>query len=158
MLFRSKSEKAHERLSELVRERALQRTYLTLVHGKPRSRTGRIDAPIGRDRDDPLRMSLDSDSPREAVTHFEIEQPFPNHTLLRVQLETGRTHQIRVHLEAIGLPVMGDTVYGVPAPALGRQFLHATQLAFPHPFSDEPVDVISPLPDDLQRFLAGLET
>ncbi len=154
----AKSEAAHERLTQLVRERALERTYLTLVHGRPKSRMGRIDAPIGRDRDDPLRMSLDSDSPKDAVTHFEIEHQYPAHTLLRVQLETGRTHQIRVHLAAIGLPVMGDTVYGVPAPTLKRQFLHATELAFPHPFSGETIDVNSPLPEDLQRFLASLET
>jgi 23S rRNA pseudouridine1911/1915/1917 synthase len=154
----AKSEAAHERLTQLVRERALERTYLTLVHGRPRSRMGRIDAPIGRDRDDPLRMSLDSDSLKDAVTHFEIEHQYPAHTLLRVKLETGRTHQIRVHLAAIGLPVMGDTVYGVPAPALGRQFLHATELAFPHPLSEEPIDVHSPLPEDLQDFLASLET
>ncbi|CAB4697719.1 MAG: RluA family pseudouridine synthase [Actinobacteria bacterium] len=153
----AKSEEAHERLTELVHERALQRTYLALVHGRPKSRAGKIDAPIGRDRDDALRMSLDSDSPREAVTHFEIEQEFPNHTLLRVTLETGRTHQIRVHLAAIGLPVMGDTVYGVPAPPLDRQFLHAARLAFPHPLTGAPIDVSSPLPDDLQHYLTRLQ-
>ncbi len=131
----ARTQEAHDRLSALVRGRALERTYLALVRGRPRSHRGRIEAPIGRDRDDPTRVSLDTDTPREAITHFEIERSWPDHALLRVTLETGRTHQIRVHLAAIDLPVVGDTVYGVSAPALGRQFLHATRLAFTHPFT-----------------------
>ena len=100
-------------------------------------------------------MSLETDTPREAVTHFDLEELLPRHSLLRVRLETGRTHQIRVHLEAIGLPVSGDTIYGVPGDlGLGRQFLHAARLAFPHPLEDERVEVESPLPPDL---LAALE-
>jgi 23S rRNA pseudouridine1911/1915/1917 synthase len=156
LLVVARSEEAHERLKELVRRRELERTYLALVRGRPRSRAGRIDAPIGRDRRDPTRQSLDTDRPREAVTHFELEELVGQHALLRVRLETGRTHQIRVHLAAIGLPVVGDPVYGAPDPALGRQFLHATRLAFDHPFTGERVDVESPLPDDLQGYLADL--
>jgi 23S rRNA pseudouridine1911/1915/1917 synthase len=156
LLVVARSEEAHERLKELVRRRELERTYLALVRGRPRSRTGRIEAPIGRDRRDPTRQSLDTDRPREAVTHFELEELLGQHALLRVRLETGRTHQIRVHLAAIGLPVVGDPVYGAPDPALGRQFLHATRLAFDHPFTGERIDVESPLPDDLQGYLADL--
>ena len=156
LLVVARSEEAHRRLSALVRGRALERTYLALVRGRPASRAGRIEAPIGRDRDDPTRFSLDTDTPREAVTHFEVAEPLGRHTLLRVRLETGRTHQIRVHLAAIDLPVIGDTVYGVPEPALGRQFLHATRLAFPHPFTDEPVEAESPLPPELATYLGGL--
>jgi 23S rRNA pseudouridine1911/1915/1917 synthase len=152
----ARSEEAHERLSALVRARGLERTYLALVRGRPRSRSGRIEAPIGRDRGDPTRISLDTDTPREAVTHFDVEQLLPGHALLRVRLETGRMHQIRVHLEAIDLPVVGDPVYGVPEPALERQFLHAARLAFTHPFTGERIDVSSPLPPDLQSFLDGL--
>jgi 23S rRNA pseudouridine1911/1915/1917 synthase len=111
---------------------------------------------MGRDRHDPTRRSLDSDSLREAVTHFEVERLLPEHALLHVRLETGRTHQIRVHLAAIGLPVVGDGVYGVPDPKLGRQFLHADRLAFPHPFTDERVEAESPLPAELQEALARL--
>ena len=96
-----------------MRERALEREYTALVRGRPRSLRGRIEAPIGRDRSDPLRHSLDTDSPREAVTHFEVVELLAEHALLRVQLETGRTHQIRVHLAAIELPVSGDPLYGV---------------------------------------------
>ena len=156
LLVVARSEEAHERLKELVRLRALEREYLALVRGRPRSRAGRIEAPIGRDRKDPTRQSLDSDRPRDAVTHFELEELLGQYALLRVRLETGRTHQIRVHLAAIGLPVVGDPVYGVPDPALGRQFLHATRLAFDHPFTGGRVDVESPLPEDLEGYLAGL--
>ncbi len=152
----ARSAEAHARLQELVRERALERTYLALVRGRPRSRTGRIEAPIGRDRGEPTRVSLDTDSPREAVTRFEVERQLSGHTLLRVQLETGRMHQIRVHLGAIDLPVVGDRVYGVKEPALGRQFLHAAELAFPHPFTAERIETRSELPPDLAAFLAGL--
>ena len=152
----ARSEEAHRRLTRLVRRRALERSYLALVRGRPRSRTGRIEAPIGRDRDDPTRISLETDSPRDAVTHFEVERLWPEHALLRVRLETGRMHQIRVHLAAIDLPVVGDTVYGVPEPALDRQFLHAARLAFPHPFTGEPVEVSSPLPPELAAHLESL--
>jgi 23S rRNA pseudouridine1911/1915/1917 synthase len=156
LLVVARSEEAHRRLTGLVRRRALERTYAALVAGRPRSRVGRIEAAIGRDRHDPTRVSLETDVPRDAVTHFEVERLWPGHALLRVRLETGRTHQIRVHLAAIGLPVVGDAVYGTAEPALGRQFLHAAGLAFPHPFTGERVDVASPLPAELEAFLAGL--
>jgi 23S rRNA pseudouridine1911/1915/1917 synthase len=156
LLVVARSEEAHRRLGELVRRRALERTYLALVEGRPRSRTGRIEAAIGRDRDDPTRISLETDAPRDAVTHFEVERLWDDRALLRVRLETGRMHQIRVHLAAIDLPVVGDPVYGVPDPELGRQFLHAAELAFPHPFSGERVEARSELPADLADHLARL--
>jgi 23S rRNA pseudouridine1911/1915/1917 synthase len=147
----ARSEEAHTRLQELVRNRELERHYAALVVGRPRSRSGRIEAPIGRDRRDPMRRSLDTDTPREAITHFELVELFPRHALLDVKLETGRTHQIRVHLAAIDLPVAGDAVYGRPHElGLERQFLHAGRLAFTHPFTGERVEVESPLPEDLQ--------
>ena len=151
----ARSEEAHRRLQELVRAHELDRHYTALVVGRPRSRSGRIEAPIGRDRRDALRHSLDTDTPREAVTHFEVRELLPRHSLLDVQLQTGRTHQIRVHLAAIDLPVAGDPLYGRPRELeLDRQFLHAGRLAFPHPFRDERVDVESPLPSDLKAALA----
>jgi 23S rRNA pseudouridine1911/1915/1917 synthase len=156
LLVVARSEEAHERLKQLVQRRELEREYLALVRGRPRSRTGRIEAPIGRDRREPTRHSLDTDRPRDAVTHFELLESIDQHALLRVRLETGRTHQIRVHLAAIGLPVVGDPLYGVPDPALGRQFLHATRLAFTHPFTGARVDVESPLPADLARYVEEL--
>jgi 23S rRNA pseudouridine1911/1915/1917 synthase len=152
----ARSAEAHARLQALVRARALERVYLALVRGRPASRTGRIEAPIGRDRSEPTRVSLDTDSPRDAVTHFEVEHRLAGYTLLRVRLETGRMHQIRVHLGAIDLPVVGDRVYGVKEPALSRQFLHAAELRFEHPFTGEQVDTRSELPPDLASFLADL--
>ncbi|HEX5448499.1 MAG TPA: RluA family pseudouridine synthase [Gaiellaceae bacterium] len=152
----ARTEEAYEKLAELVRERKLERVYLALVHGRPRSRTGRIEAPIGRDRDDPTRISLNTDTPRDAATEFEVEELWPEHALLRVKLETGRMHQIRVHLNAIGLPVAGDPVYGAPVPGLGRQFLHAAELSFPHPVTGERIETTSPLPQDLAEALARL--
>ena len=88
------------------------------------------------------------------MTHFEVDRLLPDYTLLRVKLETGRTHQIRVHLAAIDLPVLGDHVYGVPGLGLERQFLHACRLAFPHPITGVAIDVSSPLPPELQEALA----
>jgi 23S rRNA pseudouridine1911/1915/1917 synthase len=156
LLVVAKTEEAYARLQELVRERALEREYAALVHGRPRSLRGRIDAAIGRDRNDPFRRSLDTDTPREAVTHFEVVELLRDHALLRVRLETGRTHQIRVHLEAIGLPVAGDPVYGVRGDlCLDRQFLHASRLAFEHPLTGARVEVESPLPPDLASALAS---
>ena len=156
LLVVARSPEAHRALQELVRSRSLTREYLALVVGRPRSRRGTIEAPIGRDRLDPLRHSLDTDSPRDAVTHFEVEELLPRHTLLRVTLETGRTHQIRVHLAAIDLPVAGDPIYGRPGElGLQRQFLHAARLSFVHPLTGEEIDVASPLPADLEPTLAA---
>ena len=153
LLVVARSDEAHERLQELVQKRELERRYLALVRGHPRSWRGRIDAPIGRDRDEPTRRSLDTDSPREAVTHFDVDELLGAYALLHVRLETGRTHQIRVHLAAIDLPVAGDRVYGVPGLGLERQFLHAGRLAFDHPFTGERVETASPLPADLTAAL-----
>jgi 23S rRNA pseudouridine1911/1915/1917 synthase len=157
LLVVARTEEAYERLRELVAARALERDYLAVVRGHPRSWSGRIDAPIGRDRDEPTRRSLDTDAPREAVTEFEVLELLGAYALLSVKLETGRTHQIRVHLAAIDLPVVGDPMYGVPDRALGRQFLHAKRLAFDHPFTGERIEVESPLPDDLASYLGHLQ-
>jgi 23S rRNA pseudouridine1911/1915/1917 synthase len=150
LLVIARSEEAHRRLQRLIRSRELVREYLALVRGRPRSWRGRIEAPIGRDRHDATRISLDSDAAREAATEFEVVELLRDHALLRARLETGRTHQIRVHLAAIELPISGDPVYGVAGDlGLERQFLHAARVAFDHPFTDERVEVESPLPADL---------
>lgn len=156
LLVVARSDTAHRKLQQLLRKRDLEREYLALVRGRPRSRAGRIEAAIGRDRGDATRISLDTDTPREAVTNFEVVELLPSHALLRARLETGRTHQIRVHLAAIDLPVAGDPIYGVPGDlGLERQFLHSARLAFPHPFSGERVEAESELPPDLERALAA---
>ena len=150
----ARSSEAHEKLQRLVKKRELVREYLALVVGNPRSRRGTIDAAIGRDRRDRLRQSLDTDTPRAAITYFELEELLDGYALLRVRLETGRTHQIRVHLEAIDLPVAGDPTYGKPGVlGLERQFLHAARLAFTHPVTGEEIDVVSPPPPDLAAAL-----
>ena len=154
LLVVAKSDAVHRAMKALLAARGLRREYLALVDSRPEARSGTIDAPIGRHRRDRVLMSIDSDDPREARTHFEIERVLPHATLLRITLETGRTHQIRVHMAAIGHPVCGDAQYGGPMRyGLPRQFLHAARLAFAHPVTGEAIDVRSPLPDDLSRAL-----
>ena len=154
LLVVARSEEAHAKLQDLIRRREVERRYLALVMGTPRSRTGRIEAPIGRDRADRSRHSLDTPTPRRAVTRFEVVEQLGPRALLQVKLETGRTHQIRVHLEAIDLPISGDPVYGVAGDLdLERQFLHAAGLAFDHPLTGERIEADSPLPDDLAAAL-----
>jgi 23S rRNA pseudouridine1911/1915/1917 synthase len=156
LLAVARSEPVHAALRALLADRAITREYLALVEGRPAARTGTIEAPLGRDRRVRTRISTDTDDPRPAVTHFETIAAPPGATLLRVRLETGRTHQIRAHLRAIGHPVLGDPEYGVPAGHLGleRQFLHAERLALRHPVTGEALDVRSPLPGDLAAALA----
>ena len=154
----ARSDEVHRALTKMIAARELRREYLALVDGRPDARTGTIDAPIGRDRRDRTLHSIDTDVPREARTHFEIERMLAGSTLLRVVLETGRTHQIRVHLAAIGHPVCGDPQYGVAGRyGLRRQFLHAARLAFRHPVTGVEVDVRSELPDDLVAALRQAE-
>jgi 23S rRNA pseudouridine1911/1915/1917 synthase len=158
LLVIAKRDDVHRALKALIAARELRREYIALVDGRPPARTGTIDAPIGRDRRDRVLMSIDTDEPRDARTHFEIERLLPCTTLLRVVLDTGRTHQIRVHLAAIGHPVCGDPQYGTAGEyGLERQFLHAARLAFAHPMTGAPMDVSSPLPPDLVAALGAAE-
>ena len=159
LLVVAKSDEVHRALKALLAARALHREYLALVEGRPPARSGTIDAPIGRHRHDRVLMSIDTDDPREARTHFEIERLLPEATLLRIVLDTGRTHQIRVHLAAIDHPVCGDPQYGTAGVyGLQRQFLHAARLSFVHPVTAEAVDVSAPLPGDLAAALARAES
>jgi 23S rRNA pseudouridine1911/1915/1917 synthase len=154
LLVVAKSEAAHRVLKRALAERRIVREYLVLVAGRPPTRAGTIDAPIGRDRRARRHMSIDSHSPREARTHFTLEQPLSASSLLRVRLETGRTHQIRAHFEAIGHPVRGDRDYGQDQSyGLGRQFLHATRLELDQPLTGQALAFDSPLPDDLAAAL-----
>jgi 23S rRNA pseudouridine1911/1915/1917 synthase len=158
LLVVAKNDVVHRALKSLLSQRRLRREYLALVDGHPPARSGTIDAPIGRHRRDRKLMSIDSDQPREARTHFELERLEPTTALLRVVLETGRTHQIRVHLAAIGHPVCGDPQYGSRGRfGLTRQFLHAARLAFVHPVTGEEIDVRSELPADLVAALERAE-
>jgi 23S rRNA pseudouridine1911/1915/1917 synthase len=154
LLVVAKSDDVHRALKSLLAARQIRREYSALVEGLPPARSGTIDAPIGRHRRERTLMSIDTDDPRQARTHFELERALPAASLLRVVLDTGRTHQIRVHLAAIGHPVCGDRQYGTAGIyGLRRQFLHAARLAFEHPITGAAVDVRSPLPDDLAAAL-----
>jgi 23S rRNA pseudouridine1911/1915/1917 synthase len=157
LLLVARTEDALDELQRQMKAREITREYTALVEGHPDAERGTIDAPIGRDRGSRTMMSTRTDKPREAVTRFEIEQDLPRTTLLRVRLVTGRTHQIRAHLAAIGYPVCGDPVYGGAKCGkrlgLTRQFLHAANLRFRHPRTGELVDCESKLPADLLRSL-----
>jgi 23S rRNA pseudouridine1911/1915/1917 synthase len=158
LLVVAKSDGVHRALKAALATRDMRREYLALVEGRPPARSGTIEAPIGRDRRVRTRMSTDTDAPKPAITHFELDRALPRSTLLRVRLQTGRTHQIRVHLQAIGHPVCGDPEYGTAGLyGLRRQFLHAARLAFAHPVTGAGVDVSSPLPEDLVLALSSAE-
>jgi 23S rRNA pseudouridine1911/1915/1917 synthase len=146
---------AHRRLAAMVKARELRRTYLALVEGRPRSRSGTIDAPLGRDYRAPAKRAVGGRGRRQAVTRFTVVEALSGAALLEVNLETGRTHQIRVHLAAIGHPLVGDPRYGRPGGfGLARQFLHSARLGFRHPFTGDELDLRSPLPADLEAVLA----
>jgi len=154
LLVVAKHAESHRLLKEMIAARLVTREYLVLVDGRPPARTGTIDAPLGRDRRVRTRISSDTDDPREARTHFELERALSATTLLRARLDTGRTHQIRAHFLAIGHPVCGDPEYGrAGAYGLERQFLHAARLIFEHPFTGVGLDTRAPLPDDLEAAL-----
>ncbi len=157
LLVVAKSERVHRRLQAMLRDREVERRYHVLVHGAFPPALA-VDQAIGRDRRNRLRMSAMTDTPREARTRFRTIERFDGLTLLEARLDTGRTHQIRVHLELAGFPVAGDPVYSRRGDTLsvGRQFLHAWRLALPHPETQEPLDFTAALPADLQRVLDGL--
>lgn len=150
----AREEQTHADLQQMIRDREVSRIYTALADGRFRSRTGTIDAPIGRASRRRHRMAVNGASSREAVTHFEVVEALRRESLLEVKLETGRTHQIRVHLEAIGHPVVGDETYGGPVRyGLTRQFLHSSRLEFTHPRTGEELEFTAPLPEDLARAL-----
>lgn len=145
-------------LIEMMKKHEITKRYLALVEGNVSLDHGSIDAPIGRDPRNRQKMAITAIGSRDARTHFRVLERFNRHTLLLVQLETGRTHQIRVHLQAIGHPVVGDPVYGSghahPNIPLQRQFLHAYQLSFTHPVSGNTIELEAPLPPDLDFVLS----
>jgi 23S rRNA pseudouridine1911/1915/1917 synthase len=159
LLLVARSEPVHAALQRALQRREIEREYLALVRGRPPARTGTIEAPIGRDARVRTRMAVGGAHAREARTHFELDRALPDTSLLRLRLETGRTHQIRVHLQAIGHPVVGDPEYGDGGDQLGlrRQFLHAARLAFAHPVGGARVEIRSPLPADLDAALKRAE-
>lgn len=157
ILVVAKSEQAYVELQRQIRERSVHRQYLALVDGHLDARHGTIDAPLGRDRDRRTAMSTRTDRARRAVTRFEVRETLPRTALLDVLLETGRTHQIRAHMAAVGHPVCGDARYGGAAAGrrvgLSRPFLHSAQLMFDHPGTGERIMCESKPPVDLRRSL-----
>lgn len=157
LLLVTKTEAAHAELQRMLKAREVRREYLALVDGLPDAETGTIDAPIGRDRVRRTLQSTRTDNPREAVTHFTVLERHARTALLRVRLETGRTHQIRAHLAAIDHPVAGDAAYGGRQAGLRlgleRQFLHADRLMFSHPITGADIRCESKPPDSLRRAL-----
>jgi 23S rRNA pseudouridine1911/1915/1917 synthase len=159
LLIVARTPDAHRRLVSQMARREIARRYVALLAGALPQDEGTVDAPLGRHVRDRKRMSIHTTRPHRAVTHFVVRERLPGYTLLDVRLETGRTHQIRVHFAALGYPVAGDTTYGdrTHRPAgLTRQFLHAAHLEFAHPLSGEPLSFDAPLPADLAVFLSGL--
>ncbi|HEY7932564.1 MAG TPA: RluA family pseudouridine synthase [Solirubrobacteraceae bacterium] len=158
LLVVARDEQTLRQLQAALAARRIQREYLALVRGVMPARSGTIEAPIGRDPRVRTRMSVGGNHAREARTHYTLERTLRGYSLLRVRLDTGRTHQIRVHMQAIGHPVAGDPQYGAPAElGLKRQFLHATRLAFEHPITAKAIEVTSDLPEDLKTALERAE-
>jgi 23S rRNA pseudouridine1911/1915/1917 synthase len=169
LLLVARTDEALEALQRMMKAREVTREYLALVEGHPDAESGTIDAPIGRDRGNRTVMSTRTDRARDAVTHFQVVERLPRTALLRVRLETGRTHQIRVHLASIGLHIVGDPLYrprrvprlGDPARAIvsgmGRLALHACELGFEHPISGEKLAFTRPPPDLFAELFHALE-
>jgi 23S rRNA pseudouridine1911/1915/1917 synthase len=154
LMVLAKGEPAYSRLVEMLSARLVERLYRALVVGEGLPETGTIDSPVGRDPDTPILMAAGVGKP--AITHFEVLAEAAGHTMLRVRLETGRTHQIRVHLSAIGYPVYADPLYGAPV-SDRRLWLHAEQLSFQHPVSGKALEFRSGLPEDLRGSFTALD-
>nr|WP_326126374.1 RluA family pseudouridine synthase [uncultured Oscillibacter sp.] len=157
LIIAAKNDRAHQALSAQLQDHTLARTYQCVVTGSLRQDSGTVDAPIGRHPTDRKRMAVVPNG-RPAVTHYQVLERFPGFTHVQCRLETGRTHQIRVHMAHIGHPILGDTVYGAkkPVPGLRGQCLHAAGLRFRHPRTGELVELSAPLPPEFQEQLRKL--
>lgn len=159
LIMAAKNDKTHVNLSEQLMQHTVERKYIALVHGVPSHLQGTIDAPIGRDRHDRKMFTVTEKNSKSAVTHFVLLEQFANAALLELKLETGRTHQIRVHMKFIGHPLVGDPMYGrnrSRGVTLDGQALHAAILGFKHPTTGEFLRFESELPDDLQHLILSL--
>ncbi len=158
LIIAAKNDLAHQRLAEQLKDHSLARTYECVAVGNFREHSGTVDAPIGRHPTDRKKQCVTAKGSRPAVTHWEVIEEFRGYTYLRCRLETGRTHQIRVHMAHIGHPILGDMVYGHKKPELGLtgQCLHARALRFLHPTTGEIVELTCPLPDYFEEVLRKL--
>ena len=155
LIIAAKNDRAHLALAAQLQDHSLARTYEAVAVGSLREDSGTVDAPIGRHPVDRKKMAIDRKNGREAVTHWSVLARYPGYTHMECRLETGRTHQIRVHLASIGHPLLGDVVYGAkkPVPGLAGQCLHARRLRFVHPATGETVELECPLPEWFQAIL-----
>ena len=155
LLIVAKGDRAHQHLSEQLKTRTLSRKYFALVHGNVKVDSGTVDKPIDRDMHDRKKMAVSRTGGREAVTHFEVLERFGMYTLLKCKLQTGRTHQIRVHMKSIGHPIVGDKTYGIKKEAfqLPGQLLHAGEIGFIHPETEQEMSFSAPLPEDFEHIL-----
>lgn len=176
LLVVAKTDAAHRKLAEQFSGRKVKKTYVALVHGWPKQASGTIVAPVSRDRVRRTRMTTRSPQGREAVSHYKVQERVDSRwgkfALLEVKIDTGRTHQIRVHLASLGHPVVGDTLYGAPRilkevggrgkpaeePTINRNFLHAAALEFQHPRSGKLLGLRAPLPSELEEFLKHVKS
>ena len=156
VLLVAKTDAAHRSLAEQFAGRRVRKVYTALVHGVVKADHGRIEKPIARDPNARVRMTARLPQGRHAWSEYRVLQRFDKFTLLEVLIGTGRTHQIRVHLSSIGHPVVGDRLYGAPAQALGRYFLHAARISFEQPSTGQAIEVSSPLPPELEAWMQGL--
>ncbi len=158
LIMVAKNDFAHLSLAQQLKDRSITRRYLALVHGQVREETGVIDAPIGRDPGNRQKMAVVQKNAKNAVTRYKVLQRYDNYTCLELKLETGRTHQIRVHLSFIGHPVVGDPKYGPARPHFGLtgQFLHAAALGFKHPRTGSYLEFEAPLPAELAAIIKKL--
>ncbi len=159
LLAVAKNDRAHTFLASQLKDHTMARTYEAIVCGSFREDSGTVDAPIGRHPSDRKKMCVTTRNSKEAVTHWEVVRRYRGYTHIRCRLETGRTHQIRVHMAHIGHPILGDTVYGHKKPELGQdsQCLHAGALCFRHPQDGRPVMVFAPLPEYFRQVIDKLE-
>ena len=159
LLAIAKNDLAHSVLASQLKDHTMCRTYDAIVCGNLKDDTGTVDAPIGRSPSDRKKMCVITRNSKPAVTHYEVVKRYKGYTHIRCRLETGRTHQIRVHMAYIGHPLLGDTVYGHKKPELGQssQCLHASLLQFTHPRTGRPVLVYAPLPAYFEQVLEKLE-
>jgi 23S rRNA pseudouridine1911/1915/1917 synthase len=157
IMIAAKNNKAHEILSDMLSRHEIEREYIALVKGEFPNDTATIDAPIGRDEKNRIRMAVTSKNSKDAITHLRVIKRYKGYTLLRLKLETGRTHQIRVHLNYIGYPIVNDPLYGTcDNPSFG-QFLHSTSIRFKHPITGKELFFEVPLPKEFDTYLEGLE-
>lgn len=157
LMIVAKNNKTHEKLADALSRHEIKREYIALLKGEFLSDTATVDAPIGRDKVNRKRMTVTKDNSKEAITHFRVIERYKNYTLVRLELETGRTHQIRVHMNYIGYPVYNDPVYTNDTCSDFGQFLHSTSISFTHPTTGELMHFEVDMPDEFKEFIRTLE-